>query len=508
MPKAYSYVRFSTPEQAKGHSISRQVDLARAYAAKKGLQLDEHLTFKDLGVSAFKALNAHEGQLRAFRRAVEDGLVESGSVLLVENLDRISRADAYSSLAIVQEILNLGIRIVTLHNEREYSVANLKEHPWSIMEIVMEFIRANEESATKSKRLKAVWESKKRKAAELGVPLTSRTPAWIELIDGAYRLIPERASIVTRIFEEAVRGVGQNLIAQRLNGDGVPVFGRGRHWHRSYIVKLLHNPAVIGTYVPHSNDHSGSKLRRRAEEPVPDYYPKAVSTDTFNAVQALTSGGASSPRRGRHAASDVQNILGGLARCCLCGGSMTRVSKGKATHPYLVCAAAKVGAGCKYAALPYSIVEEAIVSQRREVQRTSPKSDQDVLDELDAVETAIAELGEHVRRALSGRSSFNKSKTLQAAIGDAEAQLVDLEVQRHTLQQRAAATSLGYINHRVAQLDHEFEQQSPGWRGRANSLLRQLFRSVVLDPSKGDIKFVWKAGRETSLSFFMPEKIR
>jgi hypothetical protein len=30
-PKAYSYVRFSTPEQAKGDSLRRQVELAQAY---------------------------------------------------------------------------------------------------------------------------------------------------------------------------------------------------------------------------------------------------------------------------------------------------------------------------------------------------------------------------------------------------------------------------------------------------------------------------------------------
>ncbi|MGX1318232.1 DNA invertase Pin-like site-specific DNA recombinase [Bradyrhizobium sp. USDA 377] len=33
LPRAYSYVRFSTPEQAKGHSLQRQTDAARAWAA-------------------------------------------------------------------------------------------------------------------------------------------------------------------------------------------------------------------------------------------------------------------------------------------------------------------------------------------------------------------------------------------------------------------------------------------------------------------------------------------
>jgi DNA invertase Pin-like site-specific DNA recombinase len=33
-PTAYSYIRFSTPEQIKGDSLRRQVELSEAYAAK------------------------------------------------------------------------------------------------------------------------------------------------------------------------------------------------------------------------------------------------------------------------------------------------------------------------------------------------------------------------------------------------------------------------------------------------------------------------------------------
>jgi hypothetical protein len=54
-PRAYSYIRFSTPEQAKGDSLQRQTDAARAWAARHGLELDEELTFRDEGVSAANA---------------------------------------------------------------------------------------------------------------------------------------------------------------------------------------------------------------------------------------------------------------------------------------------------------------------------------------------------------------------------------------------------------------------------------------------------------------------
>jgi DNA invertase Pin-like site-specific DNA recombinase len=41
VPRVYSYTRFSTPEQASGDSYRRQLDAAKAWAAKEGLVLDE-----------------------------------------------------------------------------------------------------------------------------------------------------------------------------------------------------------------------------------------------------------------------------------------------------------------------------------------------------------------------------------------------------------------------------------------------------------------------------------
>src|SRR6266702_3132134 len=90
MPRAYSYLRFSTPEQSKGDSYRRQSKLAKDYVDRHGLVLDDKLSFNDLGVSAFRGLNSVAGRLGAFREAVRVGLVPRGSYLLVESLDRIS----------------------------------------------------------------------------------------------------------------------------------------------------------------------------------------------------------------------------------------------------------------------------------------------------------------------------------------------------------------------------------------------------------------------------------
>lgn len=54
---AFSYLRFSTPEQQRGDSFRRQKELAERYAREHGLRLDPR-SFADLGVSAFRGANA------------------------------------------------------------------------------------------------------------------------------------------------------------------------------------------------------------------------------------------------------------------------------------------------------------------------------------------------------------------------------------------------------------------------------------------------------------------
>ena len=101
-PKAYSYLRFSTPEQMRGDSYRRQTEMAERYAAKHGLTLDRELRMADEGISAFRAKNVRQGALGRFLRAIDDELVPEGSFLLVENLDRVSRASPWDAMPIFQ----------------------------------------------------------------------------------------------------------------------------------------------------------------------------------------------------------------------------------------------------------------------------------------------------------------------------------------------------------------------------------------------------------------------
>src|SRR5687768_13529802 len=119
MPDAYSYVRFSTPEQRKGDSLRRQLKMSERFAQENGLTLSTR-SYTDFGVSGFRGKNRDKGQLRTFLDAVEDGRIKRGSWLLVESLDRISRDQVGEALPRFLDLLKAGIIVATLQDNRIY----------------------------------------------------------------------------------------------------------------------------------------------------------------------------------------------------------------------------------------------------------------------------------------------------------------------------------------------------------------------------------------------------
>ncbi|MCX4136523.1 recombinase family protein, partial [Vibrio parahaemolyticus] len=120
MSIAYSYIRFSSAQQAQGDSLRRQTQLAQRYCEENNLTLSD-TNFQDLGVSAFHSDNVKEDSgLGQFLEALEQGAIPEGSYLLVESLDRLSRAKVQTALIQMLRITQLGVKIVTLMDNRLY----------------------------------------------------------------------------------------------------------------------------------------------------------------------------------------------------------------------------------------------------------------------------------------------------------------------------------------------------------------------------------------------------
>ncbi|WP_018293722.1 recombinase family protein [Mariprofundus ferrooxydans] len=343
MKKAYSYIRFSTPDQLKGDSLRRQLEASRAYAEQHNLLLDD--TLRDLGVSGFRGKNRTEGALKEFIDLVENGEIAEGSVLILESLDRLSRDEIMSSLNLFTSLLAAGIEIVTLADGQRYTKKSINDIGQLIISLVV-MSRAHEESAMKSKRLSASWENKRKLAIESKRPMTARCPYWLRLKEdrSSYEIIEERAAIVREIFEKTIAGKGKRTIASELNQRGVDTWEvgkrKGKFWQSSYVAKILENRAVFGEFQPCKKSD-----RKPVGVAIPDYYPAVVTFEEFAQAQAaIKSRRVCGGRKGK----GFSNLFTGVCKCGVCGSTARFLNKGKRPRggKYLVCSNRHAKAGC------------------------------------------------------------------------------------------------------------------------------------------------------------------
>ncbi|NDF00955.1 MAG: recombinase family protein, partial [Verrucomicrobia bacterium] len=348
--KAYSYVRFSSTEQAKGDSLRRQIEQTAAFCAENNLTLDTSISLRDLGLSAFKGDNVSRGNLGRFLELIEKGKVEKGSVLIIENLDRLSRAQIGDAVHLFMSILRSGVDIVTLTDRRRFNRESLN-NPIELMLSIMTFYRSHDESAQKSYRAAKTWEQKRRQIAVKA--LTARCPAWLTLdaATGKFVMIPAAVASVRDIFTQSLQGMGHHTIARTFNQRHISPIGRASIWHGSYVAKILKSRAVLGEFQPCS---SKSGYRTPDGACIPDYFPQVVDQSTFNAVQTKKSNRAG--KLGRPTKGGVHNLFTGVARCGYCGARMQYVNKG-ADSRALVCASAMRGLGCRYVGYPIAEFE-------------------------------------------------------------------------------------------------------------------------------------------------------
>ena len=116
-PLLISYIRVSTPEQAEGYSEARQTKRAEDWAKAKGLNAEDWAKSKglnlrryaDRGVSGYSGANRKKGALSILLKEIEAGKIPKGSILAVENLDRLSREHPFNSFDLIKTILKKGI---------------------------------------------------------------------------------------------------------------------------------------------------------------------------------------------------------------------------------------------------------------------------------------------------------------------------------------------------------------------------------------------------------------
>ena len=317
--RCFSYVRFSTSEQAAGDSLRRQTELARRWAAANGFVLDESLTLRDLGVSAFKGANMRSGNaLNEFHRAIEQGTVTSGDVLLLESLDRLSRDKPRQALRALERIVEAGVDVVTLLDNKRYTASSLDG--LDLMMALVTMLRAHDESATKSVRAKAAIAALDARFANSAhgpvrhIRPGRKLPYWISRAsDGRVHVDRRRGALVARTVRLYLSGASLEQIA-RASALG---------WTKLYVSRLLRQVARL----PRPG-------RAVTAWPIP-----ITPDDRARLARLLVSRSNSSGRP----STVADNLLVGLGKCGVCGARLRATSYKRTSkiYRYFVCTGQK-----------------------------------------------------------------------------------------------------------------------------------------------------------------------
>jgi len=330
--QAAIYSRVSTDEQAKGYSLSSQIEACYSYAQERGYTVTA--TFSDDYTGA--AIDRPE--LNELRDYMARNPLD---VVIVYDIDRLARKSAYQFL-IEEEFKRAGVVIEFVMGQYEDTDEGRLQK--QIKGVIAEYEKAK--ILERSKR-------GKRGKAKSGFVLTGSRPpygytvkseahkAWLEIDEN-------EAAIVRMVYDWYLRGdengapMSANSIAVRLTNLGILTRGdkqshvAKKHgkgvWQRAMIIHILTNETYTGVWYfgktkmiddgkqrEHKDKRGfGKQVARAQEEWIPVNVPAIIDPETFALAQKrkvyLTR------LLGGHAKNDY--LLKSRLSCSKCGYAM------------------------------------------------------------------------------------------------------------------------------------------------------------------------------------------
>ena len=342
--KVAAYARVSSGKDAMLHSLSAQVSYYSSLIQKE-------TDWQYIGVYSDEAITGTKEERPGLQQMIADCRDGKIDMILTKSISRFAR-NTVTLLETVRMLKAMGVDIYF----EEQNIHTLSSDGELLLTILASY--AQEESRSVSENMK--WRIKKN--FEAGIPWNGRMLGY--RLDGDhYEIVAEEATLVRRIFTEYLEGAGFNLIAQRLNEDGItPAWGE--LWHKTTIAKILRQYAYTGNLLLQRTfrDNHITKKSCINEGQLPQYHAEdshdaIIDMDTFMAVQLEMERREKKPRTPRQTYPYT-----GLMVCAKCGKSYRR--KVTATGPVWICATYNTR-GKKYCAskqIPESILEATTAS--------------------------------------------------------------------------------------------------------------------------------------------------
>ncbi len=505
--KAIAVLRWSTLEQGnsdRSSEVRQDANISRMCSLHAWPIVERHV---DAGRSAFTGENLTKGKLGELTRRFLTGALDPAEhVVVVEELDRLSRQSPGVMTAWLTPLLNLGLT-VAIANTGQLLTRSIMETDFGGFVTMMSSAFSNYEFSRKQReRGNASW-TKRRVAAEAGENLSRhRCRGWLRWDAEAkdYLPIPDRVWLVKEMFRLRLKGWGKGAIAKHFN-ELAAKDARYKAWSTSKtppkawtttaIARIVQDRAVTG-FVQYHRNPRGSEKKVPIGDPIKVYPPVIDDALWARANDSRFDNQLKTQGRGRA----VSNLLGPLAKCKQCGGTMQplgssriRVNKDGSTsqHYPIYCMTAKMtkGVGCtNQRGWPYRSIETPILDRLL----TLAIDDQHFRADDDT--TARLE-GEVVRlqRAVTDRQASKKRLLVLIADGKdeeahdaymaADAALkrtkADLVKAQEALAEAKGAVTAGEHIVRVTEVRTKMESDDPDERYETRSLVKAAFQNVI-----------------------------
>lgn len=481
MATVYSYVRFSTKKQLEGDSLRRQVERGDEWI-RKNKHTPASLRLHDIGVSAYRGKNRHAGALAKFLEAIKSGRVLPGSILLVENLDRLSRQAMAEAKRVFEQILESDVCIaVLLPTEAVYTRESISD-PMGLMVPLMAFHLGHLESAKKSERLKALWD-RKRKDAESGVKFSRRCPSWLKWHSDKFVIIPSAAAVVRYIFERTALGIGQRQLLAELVEKFSPI-GTSEKWNASFIAHILNDPAVLGIRQPKTADADGNRVA--IGKAIKGYYPAVITEELWHRAQSVKS----KKRKMKGASSGFVNLFVGLLHNAHDGHPMhlqtSPYTSGKKQRRLISYGHIRKISDSDPITLGYLEFETAILRHLGELRPEDLESKGSVSalrakeQELSGYEARLSQIETAMADPASDdfTSLRASAKIVRQKIDELKAEAEKLRAELHADQ------PLRHAHGVLKMLAEADDEQRKTLRLRLRSLIAELVKSIIIKPEK------------------------
>lgn len=383
MKQVFGYIRYSSDKQEGNDSVHRQRALIESYASKNSLNVRFII---DEGVSAFNNDNIRVGGLGGLLSLIGESDDLKGSMLLVENLDRLSRKTPIDAIAQLNTMLEGSLSsVITLMDEKVYTWESIRD-PMNFIQMSFNASNAFMESQKKSERVSKAWQHR-RELQQQQIIISPRKPQWLDISKDGKKYIPNKMALdIKTIYELCLEGYGFQRIAEKLDFKYNP----------KQVANLLSHKTrtVLGELHPHKRV---GKEKIPVGEPIRNYYPAIIEEDLFYRVQAKKQGFRASGPQKKHL-----NLFTSLAKCSVCGANMVVMFKSKENIDgiekpirYLACSNSTTKVKCKYRGVRLTDFENSFLKFFKELDVSSIiRSDNQQKNEIGQMRKLIKDLTE------------------------------------------------------------------------------------------------------------------